>query len=251
MGLLSRQAGAQDMEVNKPEAAAPVARDQSRKKYRDILGEENEEQENGANDHRGEDDTVEIAGGFGAAITPEVQRLLDDLAGELEPLRAELDRARAREKDQHDRMERHPYLPVLNRHGLEHEMALVVGHIQGLGAAAFLCISVLSAEELRQQYGRQVYEKSMTHACAVLATVVNPSDIIGCLGGHDLGVIALAPNDDVIETLAHDFRAALGMHRFDRLGTAIVLEVAVGGVMLNRGQGFAAALQAADADMLG
>ncbi len=249
MGFLSQQTGAHDMEVNKPEPAAPVTRDQSRKKYRDILGEEHEEQQNGADDHRSEDDTVDIAGGIGAGITPEVQRLLDGLAGELEPLRAELDRMRAREKDMHDRMERHPYLPVLNRHGLDHEMARVVGHIQGLGAAAFICISVLSAEELRQRYGRQVYENAMAHACAVLATVVNPSDIIGCLGGHDLGVLALAPNDDVVETLARDYRAALNKQLFDRPGSAMALEVAVGGVMLKRGHGFAAALQAADADM--
>ena len=239
------------MEVNKSDAAAPVGRDQSRKKYRDFLDDENEEQEHNADDHRSEENAVDIAGGISVAITPEVQHLLDGLASELEPLRAELSRVRAREKDQHERMERHPYLPVLNRHGLEHEMARVVGHIQGLGAASFICISVLSAEELRQQYGRQVYENAMTHACSVLATVVKPSDIVGCLGGHDLGVLVLAPQDDIVETLAHDFREALGTHRFDRAGTAIVLEVAVGGVALHRGHGFAAALQEADADMLG
>ena len=238
------------MEVNKPEAAAPVSRDQSRKKYRDILGEDNEDQKDGADDHRSEDDTVEIAGGFGAAITPEVQQLLNDLAGELEPLRAEIERVRAREKEQHTLMEHHSYLPVLNRQGLEHEMARVVGHIQGLGAAAFVCVCVTSAEELRQQYGRQVYEKAMAHACEVLTSVVKPADIVGSLGGHDLGVLALAPNEDIVATLAHDFREALGMNRFDRHGTAIVLEIAVGGVMLQRGHSFAVAMQSADVDML-
>ncbi|NQV44560.1 MAG: GGDEF domain-containing protein [Rhodospirillales bacterium] len=238
------------MEVNKPEAAAPVGRDPSRKKYRDILGEEHEDQQNGADDHRGDNDTVNIAGGFGAGITPEVQRLLDRLAGELEPLRTELDRMRAREKDLHDSMERHPYLPVLNRHGLEHEMARVVGHIQGLGAAAFICISIVSAEELRRQHGRKVYENAMTHACTVLASVLSPSDIIGCLGGHDLGVLALAPDDDVVERLAQDFRAALELQQFDCQGTLTVLDVTLGGVMLNRGNSFVAALHAADADLL-
>lgn len=238
------------MEVNKPEAAAPVGRDPSRKKYRDILGEEHEGQQNGADDHRSDNDTVNIAGGFGAGITPEVQQLLDRLAGELEPLRTELDRMRAREKDLHDRMERHPYLPVLNRHGLEHEMARVVGHIQGLGAAAFICISIVNAEELRRQHGRKVYENAMTHACKVLASVANPSDIIGCLGGHDLGVLVLAPDDDVVERLARDFRAALELQRFDCQGTLTVLDVILGGVMLNRGNSFVAALQAADADLL-
>jgi len=214
-----------NMEVNKPEAAAPVGRDPSRKKYRDILGGEPGDQQNGADDHRSDDDTVDIAGGFGTGITPEVQRLLDSLAAELEPLRLELDRVRAREKDLHDRMERHPYLPVLNRHGLEHEMARVVGHIQGLGAAAFLCVSIINAEKIRRQYGRKAYEEAMTHACTVLASVVNPSDIIGCLGGHDLGVLALAPDDDVIERLARDFRAALEVQRFECAGSAIVLEI--------------------------
>ena len=250
MGLLPQQAGAQDMEVNKPEAAAPVGRDPSRKKYRDILGEEHGDQQNGADDHRSEDDTVDIAGGFSVGITPEVQQLLDSLAGEIEPLRTELDRVRARERDLHDRMERHPYLPVLNRHGLEHEMSRVVGHIQGLGAAAFICISILSAEELRRQYGRQVYEDAMTHACRVLATVVNPSDIIGCLGGHDLGVLALAPDDNVIEELARDYRAALEVQRFECEGTTVVLDIALGGVMLNRGHSFLSALKAADVDLL-
>lgn len=249
MGLLPQQAGAQDMEVNKPEAAAPVTRDQSRKKYRDLLGDDAEDNENGANDHRSEDDTVDIAGGIGAAITPQVQHLLDRLAGELEPLRTELERVRAREKDLHDRMERHPYLPVLNRQGLEHELSRVVGHIQGLGAAAFICVSVLSAEELRQKHGRKVYEDAMAHACNVLAGVVKPSDSLGCLGGHDLGILALAPDDNVVEALAAELRDALAHQLFDCLGTSMVIDVAVGGVMLKRGQGFDAALQAADADL--
>lgn len=249
MGLLPQQAGAQDMEVNKPEAAAPVTRDQSRKKYRDLLGDDAEEKEDGAEDHRSDNDTVDIAGGIAAAITPQVQRLLDSLAGELEPLRAELERVRAREKDLHDRMERHPYLPVLNRQGLEHELSRVVGHIQGLGAAAFVCVSVLSAEHLRQKFGRRVYEEAMAHACEVLARVIGPSDSVGCLGGHDLGVLALAPKDDVVAQLGNDLRAALNSNRFDCQGEAIVLDVAVGGVMLQRGHSFAAALQAADAGL--
>lgn len=249
MGLVPQQAGAQDMEVNKPEAAAPVTRDQSRKKYRDLLGDGAEDNENGANDHRSDDDTVDIAGGIGAAITPQVQQLLDRLAGELEPLRAELDRLRAREQDMHDKMERHPYLPVLNRQGLEHELSRVVGHIEGLGAAAFICVSVLSAEALQQTYGRKVYEEAMAHACEVLADVVKTSDSLGCLGGHDLGILALAPKDDVVDELARELREALKHHLFDCQGTSMALEVAVGGVMLRRGQGFDAALQAADSDL--
>lgn len=237
------------MEVNKPEAAAPVTRDQTRKKYRDLLGGDSEEQNDGADDHRSEDDTVDIAGGVGAAITPQVQRLLDSLAAELEPLRIELERVRAREKDLHDRMERHPYLPVLNRQGLEHELSRVVGHIQGLGAAAFICVSVLSAEALRQKHGRKVYEDAMAHACEVLAGVVKPSDSLGCLGGHDLGVLALAPNDGAVALLRQELRAALDQNRFNCNGAAIALDVAVGGVMLRRGFTFDAALQAADADL--
>lgn len=128
-------------------------------------------------------------------------------------------------------------------------MARVVGHIQGLGAAAFICISVRSAEALRQQYGRHAYEGAMAHACEVLKKIVGSSDIIGCLGGHDLGVLSLAPDDDVVETLARDYRTALETMRFDLQGTAIELEVSVGGAMLSRGQNFAAALQAADTDM--
>lgn len=249
MGLLPQQAGAQEMEVNKPEAAAPVTRDQSRKKYRDLLGNESEEQKDGAEDHRSDDDTVDIAGEIGAAITPQAQRLLDSLAGELEPLRAELERVRAREKDLHDRMEQHPYLPVLNRQGLEHELSRVVGHIQGLGAAAFVCISILSAEHMRQKYGRGVYERAMAHACEVLSGVVKASDSVGCLGGHDLGVLILAPNNDIVENLERDLRDAMETHRFDCQGTSVALEIAVGGVMLKRGQEFAAALLAADNDL--
>ena len=143
------------MEVNKSEAITPTSGGGKRSLGRQLA--DDQEGNDKPDDEQPRRDAFEVDGKLDGSISPKVQQMLNDLAAQLEPLRTDLQRSQARERELRDRIERHPYLPVLNRQGLEHELARVVGHIQGLGSAAFACISITNAEQIRREHGRDVW----------------------------------------------------------------------------------------------
>jgi len=238
------------MEVNKAEALAAISQGGKKQSGRDDTDHPESEREDGEEPRREpRKEAFQVDGAIDGTIPPRVQQMLSDLAGQLEPLRNDLEVSRARERDLRERMERHPYLPVLNRQGLEHEYSRVVGHIQGLGSATFLCVSVVNAESIRVTYGRDAYEKAMAHACDVVQSVVGLSDIIGCLGGHDLGVLLLASGEAPVDTVRQRLEDILPSRLFSTGRSSLPLEIAVGGVAIERGHSFTQALQGADSDL--
>jgi GGDEF domain-containing protein len=237
------------MEVNKTEAIAVTSRDGKRTPGHQHADDHDHEDDGAPRDEGARRDAFQMDGVLDSTISPEIQRMLSDLAGQIEPLRKDIERAQARERDLRDRLERHPYLPVLNRQGLEHELSRVVGHIQGLGSATFMCISVINAEQIRRERGRDIYEEAMAHACKLVGDLLSNVDIIGCLGGHDLGILLLAPENNPVDDLNARLQSTLSQHLFTCNNSAFPLQVAIGGVPLHQGHTFAQALKAADADL--
>ena len=240
------------MEVNKPEATAALKRDGGKTPgYKspqdpDHKGEEDQDQQNEDVERWTDEDAFEVGGGLGGPISLEVQGILDALAAQIEPLRQELERTRARESQLHDRAQRHSYLPVFSRFGLENEFSRIIGHLQSLGSVTFICVSVLNAETIRREHGRRVYERAMSHVCNALGTVIREEDSLGCLGGHDLGVLVLASSDDTVPQMAEKLRQALSDQMFDCQGISMVLDVSVEGAMLTSNSTLADVLEAVD-----
>lgn len=251
-----------DMDVNRSESIAPVAKrepraDQQAKHHRDEDDVEDDEQSH--DDAWTDEDAVAFEGSLSGAVTPEVQAALEALASQLEPMREELERAREREASLRSQLDRHTYLPVLNRNGLEHEVARICGRLRtqsGSVAASpfFVCVSVRNAPELRRRLGRSAYDRAMTSACEILMSCFSSNDIYGCLGGDDLGVIVFGdigtddqPSPESIATRIESAFAATparvkdGFHR---------LYVDVGVSSLQDNPTFSAALAAADANLM-
>ena len=89
----------------------------------------------------------------------------------------------------------------------------------------------------------------MAHACEVVSDLLSSVDIVGCLGGHDLGVLLLSPDSDPVSQLNARLQNAMSQHLFAFKQSAIVLQVAVGGVRLQADHTFPQALKSADEDM--
>ncbi len=240
------------MEVNKPEAAIILKREGG--KQHQSYKHENESEEK--SDHYpdqmdqqaqwDEEGAFQVDGGLSGPITPEVQEILSGLAAQIEPLRRELESARAREAEFHDRAQRHPYLPIFNRFGLENEFTRVMGHIKNIGYITFMCVTVTNAEEIRRQKGRRFYEDAMVHACNVIRKVIRQDDSMGNLGGHDLGVLILASNRETITEFAQNLRDELAKQPVYHLSTPIALEVSISGVMMHNSFTLSAAIDALD-----
>mgnify|MGYP001430080165 CR=1 FL=1 len=242
------------MEVNKPDAAISLKRD-GQKKPEFRHSDDDENQGEGYQDQQGEnferwaeDDAFQVDGGLSGPITPEVQGILDGLAAQIEPLRKDLERARARENQFHDKAQRHSYLPVFSRFGLDNEFVRVIGHLQSLGSVTFMCVSVLNIETIRREFGRSVYELGMVHVCKTLRLVLKENDSMGSLGGHDLGVLVLASSDDTVPQFIESIRQAFNENPFECNGTGVVFEVAVGGSRLGTNSTLSDVLALADKD---
>lgn len=239
------------MEVNKPDASAVISHGGKQASGSGDSG--------GADDdHENDDDTREeprkeaflVDSSLDGAIPPRIQQMLNDLAGQLEPLRRDIELSQARERELRERLERHPYLPVLNRQGLEHELSRVIGHIHGLGSAAFICVSVENAEHIRRTHGREAYEQAMAHACGLIRDIIGGADIVGCLGGHDLGVLLLAPGNDPVDRLWQKLKELLPTKMFSTGSSTFPLDMAVGGVALESDHTFAQVIRSADTDLM-
>lgn len=250
------------MDVNRSESLAPVLKRDSGGGQRPREEKDDERKEGWNEPAHGEpwtdDEAVEIDGALGGAMSPEVRLALESIASQLEPMRTELERSRLRENELRERLERHPYLPVLNRHGLEHEVARgAMRAVQAVGHPLFICLSIRNAPAIRRKFGRAAYDETMTKACEVLASCLDEADIIGCLGGDDLGAIVIAPpsmpggagvpeGGPLLDRIIEAFQGA----SVTVDGARQPLQIDIGEAWIDPGRSFAAVLAAADADLI-
>ncbi len=249
------------MDVNRSESTVQVIKRDARsdQRPRDEQEEEQQEEEGWNQPSSGhawsDDDAVDLGGALGGALTPEAQAALQGLAARMEPMRQELERARKREADLRGRLEKHPYLPVLNRHGLEHEVSRVAARASQVGRApAFLCMTIRNALAVRRKFGRAAYDEMMIAACEVLRGCLDDADIVGCLGGDDLGAIVLSPPVEAdrtpLDVLAGRVRLAFESASVTIDGARQPLQVDIGTGEISVGGTFNTALAAADADLM-
>jgi len=252
------------MDVNRSESAVQVqergAR-QDRPPRDEREDEEQQEQEDWnrqESDHSWSDeDAVEFGGALGGNLSPEAQKALESIAARMEPLRQELERARKREVDLRERLERHPYLPVLNRHGLEHEVSRIAARAAQAGRApVFVCLAIRNAPAVRRKFGRLAYDDIMKGACKTLRSCLDEADIIGCLGGDDLGAIVITPPDGTPEAGAGDILVERILKAFADASVVVdgarqPLQIDIGAGEITAGGTFSTALAAADSDLIG
>lgn len=255
------------MDVNRSEPLAPVhdrepRRDQHKR-------HNNEETGDGKGNETGrhavhaqpwsDDDAVDLGNSINRISSPEAREVLETLASRMEPLQQELERARERETMLRHQLDQHPYLPVLNRMGMEHEVTRVAGCLSHNGDDAesgpkFVCVTIRNAPDIRLKYGRAAYDQAMRGACDILKNIFSEDDIFGCLGGDDLGIVVLDLGADgqyiTNETLCARIREEFGVSPVDAGPTRMRLEIEVGSCSLRDHATFAEALASADARLI-
>ena len=143
-------------------------------------------------------------------VTPEVQRALDGLLGQIEPLRAELELARGRVTRLQEEANMHPFLPLPNRREFLRELGLVISHQQpGSVPPALAIVHFSGAEAIRIQAGRAALDGALQHAYSLITVVLGGTDVIGSLGGNDFGIILLAGDPESVTCKRADLTAAI------------------------------------------
>ncbi len=183
------------MDVNRAQSVTALANNGG--------GQQSPHKDRDHDDKQAQDDGTQEAyeiGGLAADVTPAVQQLLDDLAAELEPLRAQLALAREREHELREDLARHAFLPVPGRREFLREVNHVINHLADLTAAPSVAIvHIANADHVRRAFGRDMLDRFLTGVAHELRRLSLPTDVIGNLGGNDFAMILLGGDPDAAD----------------------------------------------------
>ncbi len=246
------------MDVNRADAVTPVGTGGGPKQERKRDSEEEKQKQNehgdaGAAGHSPWDGTEAFAvdGVLAAHVTPEVQKVIDGLARQIEPLRAEVERARGREAHYRELAEKHSFLPIPGRREFLRELGHVLNNMRHLTPPpTLLVLHLANADELRRRDGRQALDGLLSHVCEVLEATLHPTDVVGALGGNDFGIILLVGNGDRGRAKARDIADALRAKPFAGPGGPFAIEPVTGLTTLSSASSVEAILAAADRDLV-
>lgn len=236
------------MEVNKPGAVTPVGGAEGG-------SQDPESRQDGKEDDifphaHPRRDIADAVSALGEEVTPAVQKALDALMAEIGRLQQELESARGRTAHLEEQADAHSVLPILNRRAFVRELGRMLANSGQLGtASSLLCLHVANADGIRAKHGRSALDQGLAHACKVLAGELHMTDVVGCLGGNDLGVVLLVADRDAARAKGADLQRVFKVLPFQWLEEDLFLDVRPGFCLLEPDLDPEAALEAADRDM--
>jgi len=236
------------MDVNRAQGIAPVSNNAGGGAGQDHPHKDQPDEQ--TDDANGEAGAFEIDG-LAAEITPAAQRILDSLAAEIEPLRRQLAMAREREQNLREDLAKHDFLPVPGRREFIRELNHVLNHLNDLAVMPSLAVLHLAnADDVRCAHGRGTLDRYLTYVADSISRVLQPTEVLGNLGGNDFAVILLGAGAQLARERAAGIVSTLGKSPFNEQGIAIVPDIHAGVAELSVGTSAEAAINAADRDLL-
>jgi diguanylate cyclase (GGDEF)-like protein len=142
-------------------------------------------------------DSVEILGISEAEMTPAVSAAVQGLLGEIDDLRGEVGRLKARLAEVEDLADRDALTPLLNRRALLRELGRIRTFAQRYGSPASLVYFDLDdLKGVNDRLGHAAGDAALKAVAERLLAHVRESDIVGRMGGDEFAVI-LAQADQV------------------------------------------------------
>jgi diguanylate cyclase (GGDEF)-like protein len=136
---------------------------------------------------------VDSAGFLGlgpAELTPAVQRAVQTLLSEVDELRAEVARLKARLAEAEDLADRDVLTPVLNRRALMRELNRIRTFVQRYGSPASLVYFDLTGfKAVNDRFGHAAGDAALQAVAQRLTSQVRESDLVGRMGGDEFAVI--------------------------------------------------------------
>jgi diguanylate cyclase (GGDEF)-like protein len=123
-------------------------------------------------------------------MTPAVQAALQALAGEVDDLRGEVSRLKARLAEAEGLADRDGLTPLLNRRAFLRELGRVRTFAERYGAPASLVYFDLDGfKAINDRYGHAAGDAALQAVAERLAANVRESDILGRLGGDEFALV--------------------------------------------------------------
>ncbi|HEX3701566.1 MAG TPA: GGDEF domain-containing protein [Phenylobacterium sp.] len=133
-------------------------------------------------------------------MTPAIRAALATLLGEIDDLRGEVGRLKARLEESEDLADRDALTPLLNRRAFLRELSRIRTFSQRYGAPASLVYFDLDGfKTVNDRYGHAAGDAALSAVAERLLALVRESDVVGRMGGDEFAVI-LVQADQAVAT---------------------------------------------------
>lgn len=196
------------------------------------------------------DDSASIMGVPEAELTPNVQRALLTLMGEVDQLRRETDALRAKVRDLENLADRDVLLPVLNRRAFLREVSKALSLADRHDAPSALVYFDLNGfKAINDTHGHAAGDAALKAVADTLLANLRDTDAVGRLGGDEFGVVLVLTPTEAAERKAEELAQAIAQAPIHFEGLTLGLKAAWGVQALESGITPEIAMAEADAAM--
>lgn len=195
-------------------------------------------------------DVLTLAGISEAELTPKLRQALMGLMAEVDQLRRELGEARARIGYLERLADEDPLMPIANRRAFVRELTRMMSFAQRYGTtASIVYFDINNLKQINDKFTHAAGDAALLQVARVLVDNVRNTDVVGRLGGDELGVLLVQADQPLAEQKAAQLAAAVAMKPLIWQGHEIPLGVAYGVYSFSGGENAGDALDAADRAM--
>jgi len=195
-------------------------------------------------------DTTTILGIPEHQLTPHVRNAIMRLMEEVDRLRKELHQNQARIAYLENLADQDTLLPVSNRRAFVRELTRMMAFSQRYGApGSVLYFDINQMKDINDTFGHSGGDAALTHVANVLVKNTRSSDVVGRLGGDELGVILANADEATANEKASLLADAIEKAPFVWQDQEIRIAVSVGAYTFRGDDDAGKALDAADRAM--
>jgi diguanylate cyclase (GGDEF)-like protein len=195
-------------------------------------------------------DSAAFLGLTEADLTAPVQAALTTLLGEIDELRKEVGRLKARLSEAELMADKDPLTPLLNRRAFVRELGRVIAFIQRYGGPASLIYFDLDGfKAVNDRFGHAAGDAALNCVAQRLSANVRESDIVGRIGGDEFAVILVHADIATATAKAEVLKQAVETEPAQCGEWLVPLKIGYGLRKIVPGLGAEQALAAADAAM--
>ena len=143
-------------------------------------------------------------------LTPAVQGAVQTLLSEIDDLRGEVARLKAKLSEAEDLADRDPLTPVLNRRAFVRELGRIRTFSERYGSPASLVYFDLDGfKSVNDRFGHAAGDSALQAVAQRLAGNIRESDIVGRMGGDEFAVILVQADRATAEAKAASLARAI------------------------------------------
>ncbi len=219
----SQKAASEFMKIGDSKPLGPAAPVSSRERARARSGDPSA--------GRHVSDSASIMGIPEAELTPRVRDALMQLMGEVAELRREMSALHERLRESEELADRDPLIPVLNRRAFVRELSRVIAYARRYGEPAGLVYFDLdNFKRVNDAHGHAAGDAALHHLADLILANVRETDILGRLGGDELGLILARADEATAKAKAASLAEVVAKRPLRHGAHEIALSISVGAV---------------------